>query len=544
MDPSTLDPINDVPLHPRPGIVDPPARYGHFDAVTGEYVITRPDTPQPWYNYITNGSFTGFVSHTGGGTCYGRNDSVEKRILRTHLHSRPADQPGRWIYIRDRDTGGFHSATWAPVYTPLSRFTYRCRVGPGSSTIAAECSRIRSEVTYFVGPDAEAELWLLTVTNLDRRTRRLDVFPYAEFFLWSLARDSNLDAAFKCTDIAVDGRVIVHRSYYDWGVDRGGWKRQYAYFACSAAPASFDTNLEAFVGVYRGYDRPLAVAAGRCSNFNNRGGEPVAAMQIPVTLRGGASRTLAFAVGYAASDADAGRQGRRVAAVAFAREQLAKVRRHWRGYLDRFQADTPDATFHVPFNTLTPYQSAITFICSRSISPYQLTGGRGLGYRDSNQDSLGAMPYQPAAASRKLIATLLSVQNTRTTTCGRPCRSSGMSRSRATWPSWTGRSASTIPTPPHPSSTTWNGPCASPKGTSAPTACRCCGPPTGTTASTPSRGPRASSPPPCTAPPPRRSSRCTPPGATRPVPAAAPGDTPPWLSGSTNPPGTVSGTAG
>jgi len=410
MNASELDPINDVPLGPRPGIVDPPDRYGHFDEDTGEYVITRPDTPQPWYNYITNGSFTGFVSHTGGGTCYALNDSVEKRILRTHLHCRPADQPGRWIYIRDRDNGVFHAATWAPVYTPLNRFKYECRVGPGASTITAECNRIRSEVTYFVGPDAEAEIWLLTVTNPTRRTRRLDVFPYAEFLLWSLARDSNLDAAFKCTDIAVNGRVIVHRSYYDWGAERGGWKRQYAYFASSTAPSSFDTNLEAFVGVFRGYDRPLALAAGRCSNFNNRGGQPVAAMQIPLTLKGGGSRTIAFAVGYAGSDAEASRQGRRVGAVAFAREQLAKVRRHWRGYLDRFQAETPDATFHVPFNTLTPYQSAITFVCSRSISPYQLTGGRGLGYRDSNQDTLGAMPYQSRRASRKLIATLLGVQ--------------------------------------------------------------------------------------------------------------------------------------
>ncbi len=407
----SLDPVNEVPLHPRPGVDASVRRYGRFDPAGREYVITRPDTPQPWYNYITNGTFTGYVSQTGGGTCFAASDPVEKRILRTHLHSRPADQPGRWIYLRDRDTGRFHSATWAPVYTPLRRYKYECRVGTAYTTIRAECEKVRSEVTYFVAPDAPAELWVLTLTNADRRARRLDVFPYAEFFLWSLVRDSNIDAAPKCTDVAAAGRVIVHRSYYDWGEARGGWKRQFAFFSASEAPGSFDTNLEAFVGVHRGYDRPRAVQAGRCSSFDNRGGWPVAAMHFPLTLRRGESRRLVFAVGYATSDAGARRLGRRAAGLGFARRQLAKLKRHWEAYLQRFQARTPSATFDVPFNTFSPYQSAITFICSRSIAPYLLLGGRGLGYRDSNQDALGAMPYQPHAATGKLLTTLLSIQH-------------------------------------------------------------------------------------------------------------------------------------
>jgi len=361
---SRLEPVNEVPLHPRPG----------------------------------------------GGTCY-CGDSVEKRILRTHLHSRPADQPGRWIYIRDRGSGRFHSATWAPVYTPLRRYKYECRVGTGYTTISARCDGIETEVTYFVAPDANAEIWLLTVANVGRRTRRLDVFPYAEFFYWSLPRDNNLDAAFKCTDMAADERVIIHRSYYDWGPDRGGWRRQFAYFASSRPAASLDTNIEAFVGVHRGYDRPRAVEAGECSNFINRGGEPIAAMQIPLTLRAGQRRRLVFAVGYAVSERAARRDGRAVASVAFAARQLARLRAHWREYVEHFQARTPEPAFDVPFNTFSPYQSAITFVCSRSIAPYLLTGTRGLGYRDSNQDTLGAMPYQPHEASRKLIATLLSVQH-------------------------------------------------------------------------------------------------------------------------------------
>ncbi len=405
----SLDPLNQVPLHDRPGLKHPPKRYGHFDPANREYVITRPDTPQPWHNYITNGTFTGYVSHTGGGTCF-CGDPKERRILRAHLHGRPADQPGRWIYIRDRDTGKFHSATWAPVRTPLDRFKYETRVGVGYTGIAARYNGILSRVTYFVLPDVNAELWWLVVTNVGERTRRLDVFPYAEFFQWSLDRDNNLDAAFKCTDVAAFGRVIVHRSYYDFGKERGGWQRQFAYFASSEEPKSFDASIEAFVGVHQGYDRPRAVVAGKCSNFENRGGEPVAAMQFPMTLRPGQSRTLVFAVGCAASEAAAKRDGRRVTQVAFARRQFNKMRRNWEHYLARFQADTGEAAFDVSFNTWAPYQSAMTFLLSRSISPYQLSGSRGLGFRDSNQDALGAMPYQPFQASSELIAKLLSVQ--------------------------------------------------------------------------------------------------------------------------------------
>ena len=427
-----LDPINKVPLFPRPGVDPDVERYGRFSDDGREYLIDRPDTPQPWYNYLTNRRFTSYVSQTGGGTCF-CDDPVEKRILRVHLHGRPADQPGRWLYVRDRDSGAVHLATWAPVYMPPRKMKYQCRVGAGYSVITIECNKIRTELTFFVGPDATAETWLLKVANLDARARKLDIFPYAELLYWSLMRDCNLDAAFKCTDVAVAPKLIVHQSYYDFGEQRGGWKRQFGYFASSAAPASVDTNLDAFVGVFRGYDKPLALERGRCSDYVNRGGEPIAAMQVPLSLKAGASAELAFAVGYAVDLGQAKRQGRKVANVAFAQSQLDKIRRQWRDYLDRFQADTGDRTFDVPFNTFSPYQSAMTFICSRAIAPYLLTGTRGLGYRDSNQDVLSAVTNQPYQATRKLIGTLLSVQRPEGDACHDFFPGTGEGRGEGCW---------------------------------------------------------------------------------------------------------------
>jgi cellobiose phosphorylase len=405
----TPDPIDVSRLEPRAGQTGLDERFGHFNPETREYIITRPDTPQPWHNYMTNGTFTGYVSNTGGGTCF-FDDPKERRILRTHLHGRPADEPGRWIYIRDRETGVFHSATWAPVRSPLSRFKYQCQMAPGFTGIAARCNGVQSRVTYFVPPDANCEIWWLAVTNVGKKTRRLDLFPYAEFFQWSLERDNNLDSTSKCTDVAAFERMILHRSYYDFGEERGGWQRQFAYFASSEKPKSFDANIEAFVGVHQGYDRPRAVVEGRCSNFVNRGGEPVAAMQIPVTLKPGQKKTLMFAVGYALSEAAAKRDARRVTQASFVTRQFKKMESNWEKYLSHFQAETGEPAFDASFNTWVPYQSAMTFLLSRSISPYQLNGARGLGFRDSNQDALGAMPHQPPEKTRGLISQLLFVQ--------------------------------------------------------------------------------------------------------------------------------------
>ena len=405
-----LDPINPVPLHPRPGVDMTIERYGHFDVPAREYVITRPDTPQPWYNYLTNGTFGGYVSQTGGGTCFYR-DPVEARILRVHLHGRPVDQPGRWVYIRDRATGQFHSATWAPTAPPLDTCKYECRVGMGYTTITMQRDQIASTVTYFVAQDAPAELWHVRIRNAGRRKRQLDVFPFAEFLYWSLTRDNNLDAAFKCTDVGnVGGRCIVHRSYYDFGAERGGWRRQFSFFGASRKPTGFDTSLDAFTGVHRGYDRPLAVERGSCSNYVNRGGEPIAAMHFPLELAAGEEAELVFAVGFATSDEDAQALAARVTRPAYARRQLAGIRRQWRQYVASFQAQTPEPALDVPFNTWSAYQNAITFVLSRSIAPYLLLGTRGLGFRDSNQDTLGAMPYQPPEATKRLIGTLLAVQ--------------------------------------------------------------------------------------------------------------------------------------
>lgn len=393
---------------PRPGVDSGTQRYGRFDEKTGEYVIERPDLPQPWYNYLSNGTFTGYVSHTGGGTNFCGN-AAESRILRTHMHSQPVDHPGRWVYLRDRVSKASWSATWAPIYTDLGDFSYTARVGAGYTTITSRCHDIETDLTYFVAPDANAEIWQFKVTNRSRRRRRIDLFPYAEFMLWSQPRDENLDAGFKCTDMAREGNTIIHQSMYDFGPERGGWQRQYAFLASSVSIKSFDTLQEAFVGVHRGYHKPLAVERGGCSDYINRSGHPCAAMQIGLDLKPGASRTVIFSLGYAQTRKQVPALARETARVSFARAQLRKLRAEWNAYGAAVGAVTGEPIFDLPFKLFAPAQSRTTFQLSRSISPYQLNGSRGLGFRDSMQDVLGAMPHVKPVAAQTLISTLLKV---------------------------------------------------------------------------------------------------------------------------------------
>jgi len=419
-------PLNDLQHCALPGVDVKVTQYGDYDRQTGEYLIHRPDTPQPWYNYLTNGRFTGYVSNTGGGTCF-CDDAQNRRILRTHIHNRPVDQPGRWIYIRDRKSGRYWSATWAPTHNDLKQYKYQCRVGAGYTTISSVYNGIATTVTYFVPPQADCEIWRFEIMNRSKTDRLLDVFPYCEFMLWSQERDENLDAGFKCTDITCDDSVIIHRSMYDFPGTGGGWRRQYACFGSSATPRTFDVLMDAFVGPHNGYAAPAAVVNGKCSNYVNRSGQPCAAMQLPVRLPPGKTRRFNFVLGYAARQRAAKALAHKCAKDKWVLNQFARLRAAWQRHLAKFQAATGQAAFDVPFNYFAPVQSATTLLLSRSISPYQLSGSRGLGFRDSNQDTLGAVAHQPQKV-RELITLLLGVVRPAGDACHKfyPAQGTGM----------------------------------------------------------------------------------------------------------------------
>ena len=131
-----------TPLAPNP--------YGYFDEKNREFVITRPDTPTPWINYLGEGQYGGIISNTAGGFSFDR-DPRSRRVTRYRYNAIPVDQPGRYIYLRDQETGEYWSPTWQPVVQRHLDY-YKCCHGSGYTQISSGFKEIAVSILYFVPP--------------------------------------------------------------------------------------------------------------------------------------------------------------------------------------------------------------------------------------------------------------------------------------------------------------------------------------------------------------------------------------------------------
>ena len=229
-------------------------RYGHFDDERREYVISRPDTPLPWINYLGTEEYFGIISNTAGGYSFLR-DARLRRLTRYRSNNVPFDFGGRYLYVRDDTTGEYWSPSWQPTQTALD--SYECRHGLSYTIISSTYSGIRAETLYYVPLGETLEIWRVRLANLYDDPRELSLFSSVEFCLWDAQDDaSNFQRNFSTGEVEVADGVIFHKTEYR---ER---RAHFAYFACSEPVAGFDTDREAFLGSYRGFDRPIAVERG------------------------------------------------------------------------------------------------------------------------------------------------------------------------------------------------------------------------------------------------------------------------------------------
>jgi cellobiose phosphorylase len=267
-------------------------RFGHFDDETREYVIERPNTPLPWINYLGQNDFIALISNTGGGYCFHR-DARLRRLLRYRYNNVPSDVGGRCLYLRLGD-GDYWSPTWQPVRKPLLAFT--CRHGLGYTRISSHYRGISAEMTYLVPLNQTLEAWRVRLSNRTAAPADVQLFALVEFCLWDAWDDqTNFQRNLNIGEVEVDAanRVIYHKTEYRERRDH------FAYFACSAPTAGFDTQREAFLGPYRGLHEPLAVQEGRCRNSVAHGWSPVGVHQVRLPLAPGEEREIIFVLGYA-----------------------------------------------------------------------------------------------------------------------------------------------------------------------------------------------------------------------------------------------------
>ena len=385
-------------------------RYGFFDDQQREYVITRPDTPLPWINYLGSQDYFGLISNTAGGYSFYR-DARLRRLTRYRYNNVPLDSGGRYLYLRDDVSGAFWSPTWQPTQTPLEAYT--CRHGMGYTVIGSTCEGIAAEIRYFVPLDETLEIWQLTVTNRRAEPAALSLFSLVEFALWDAQDDTtNFQRNFSIGEVEVEDGVIYHKTEYRERRDH------FAYFACSAPLAGFDTQRDAFLGPYRGWDAPQAVVEGTARNSVAHGWAPIGSHHVRLELAPGESRQVIFILGYhenprQAKFADPALQVLNKTTVkpviaryldpANVEAAFDALCTTWDGLLGRFAVATPDAHTNRMVNIWNAYQCMITFNMSRSASYFESGMGRGMGFRDSNQDLLGFVHMAPERARERIL---------------------------------------------------------------------------------------------------------------------------------------------
>ena len=382
-------------------------KFGHFDDANREYVITSPRTPYPWINYLGTQGFFSLISNTAGGYSFYK-DARLRRITRYRYNNVPIDMGGRYFYIND--DGTIWNPGWSPVKTDLD--FYECRHGMGYTIITGKKKELKAEVTFFVPQNYDGEVQQLVLTNEGTTPKSFSLFSFAEWCLWDAQDDcTNFQRNFSTGRVEVDGSTIYHKTEYR---DR---RDHFAFYTVNDDIDGYDTDRDSFIGLYNGFHNPQAVIADEANNSFADGWSPIASHYKKITLAPGESKTVVFILGYVEMpveekfEAD-GKTINKTKALAMMEQYntpekvaagLAELKDTWDKLLGILNVDTPDDKVNRMVNIWNQYQCMVTFNLSRSASYFESGIGRGMGFRDSNQDVLGFVHQIPDRARERII---------------------------------------------------------------------------------------------------------------------------------------------
>ncbi len=381
-------------------------KFGYFDDKNREYVITNPRTPWPWINYLGNEDFFSLISNSGGGYTFYK-DAKFRRITRYRYNNVPMDDGGKYFYINDGEC--IWSPGWKPCKTELDN--YECRHGMNYTVIAGGKNGITARVLYFVPLKTWAEIQKVTLTNNSKKTKKLKVFSFVEWCLWNAATDmENFQRNFSTGEVEILDSVIYHKTEYKERRDH------YAYYSVNVPIQGYDTDRESFIGLYNGFEEPQAVAEGRARNSEAHGWSPIASHYIEVTLKPGESKDLIFILGYVENREEEKWESKNLINKNKAKETIARfdsaarvdnalseLRKYWDNLLSIYTLKSGDEKLDRMVNIWNQYQCMITFCFSRSASFFESGIGRGMGFRDSNQDLIGFVHQIPERARERII---------------------------------------------------------------------------------------------------------------------------------------------
>ena len=381
-------------------------KYGYFDDQNREYVITNPKTPYPWINYLGNEDFFSLTSNTGGGYTFYK-DAKFRRLTRYRYNNVPTDNGGKYFYIKDGDT--VWSPGWKPVKTPLD--SYECRHGMSYTKFKSSKNGIETNILQFIPLGFWGEIQKVSIKNTSSKTKKIKFFSFIEWCLWNAEDDmTNFQRNFNTGEVEIEDSTIYHKTEFK---ER---RNHYAFYSVNTPIDGYDTDRESFIGLYNGFDTPDVVTDGSSKNTVAHGWSPIASHYIEIELEAGEERDFIFMLGYVEVDKADKWERKSVINKKPAKKMLAKfdtvekvekafneLRVYWDNLLGKINIESGNDRLDRMVNIWNQYQCMVTFNMSRSASFFESGIGRGMGFRDSNQDLIGFVHQIPERARERIF---------------------------------------------------------------------------------------------------------------------------------------------
>jgi cellobiose phosphorylase len=378
----------------------------HFDDGSREYVITNPKTPYPWINYLGNKDFFSLTSNTGGGYTFYK-DAKFRRLTRYRYNNVPVDDGGKYFYIKDGDT--VWSPGWKPVKTELD--SYECRHGMSYTKFKSSKNGVQAEVLQFIPLEFWGEIQKVSLTNQSLEVKKIKLFSFIEWALWNAEDDmTNFQRNFNTGEVEIEDSVIYHKTEFK---ER---RNHYAFYSVNQEIKGFDTDRDSFIGLYNGFDSPEVVTDGNPKNSVAHGWSPIASHYLEIELQPGEKKDIIFMLGYVEVDKNKKWESKSIINKKPAKAMIEKfdtaekvslafneLKRYWDDLLGKITIKSADDRLDRMVNIWNQYQCMVTFNMSRSASFFESGIGRGMGFRDSNQDLIGFVHQIPERARERII---------------------------------------------------------------------------------------------------------------------------------------------
>ena len=405
-------------------------QFGHFDDEKREYVIETPRTPYPWINYLGSQKFFSLISNTSGGYSF-YTDARLRRLTRYRYNDMPLDNNGHYFFIKDGDT--IWNPGWQPSQTELD--SYECRHGFGYSRFTSKKNDLQAQALYFVPNNEPCEVEMITLKNEGKADKNISLVSFVEWCLYNASDDcQNFQRNFSTGKVEIEGSVIYHKTEYR---ER---RNHFAFYSCNEKIDGFDTDRETFLGLYNSISAPKTVVEGKSGNSIADGWSPIASHRINVTLKPGEEKTYVFVLGYIENEndkkflneadkkkaLDAGLLRTNTASGVINKEKayelqkkfdskekvekaFADLKAFWDETLSHFTLKTNDEKLN-RMALWNQYQCVVTYNFARSASYFESGIGRGLGFRDTSQDMLGAAHQLPKERIRERLYDVAATQ--------------------------------------------------------------------------------------------------------------------------------------